>query len=360
MKKYIKLTIVLISFTVILIIALIDFSKKEKISISETSFFFDTQITITIYDYEGKEKELEKLIENAFEKCLYYENIFSKTIKTSDIYNFNNYNLNEQSFGKKVEISDDTKEIIEFSKKISSITNNAFDITLGNVIDLWDFKSLDKTIPSQDVINAELNKTGIDDINIETLTNGEKIINYLTSKNPYSSLDLGAVAKGYIADEIKEYLLKNNVTSAIINLGGNILMINNKYNKNDFKIGIIKPFSSNGEIITNFEGSNVSVVTSGSYERNFIKNNTLYHHILDPATGYPVFNNLYSVTIISESSVYADSLSTACFVLGLEEGLELVNSLDKTEAIFITNDYSIYKSEGILFDNKTNTYKEDK
>ena len=132
---------------------------------------------------------------------------------------------------------------------------------------------------------------------------------------------------------------------ALINLGGNVLALGTKLDGSDYNIGIQKPFDESGEPITSVKISDQSVVTSGIYQRYFQQDGKLYHHILDPKTGYPCENSLYSVSIITDSSLTADALSTTCFLLGYEKGMELINQLDDTDAIFITNDNEIHYSD---------------
>ena len=159
--------------------------------------------------------------------------------------------------------------------------------------------------------------------------------------DPQASIDLGGIAKGYMADCLKKYLENEGVKSALINLGGNILTIGSKSDGSSFRIGIQKPFDEKNATLTSVLAFDSSVVTSGSYERYFELNNQIYHHILDTRTGYPCNNNLASVTILSKESLTGDILSTACFALGVADGVELINSLDDIEAIFITTDYKI-------------------
>lgn len=158
-----------------------------------------------------------------------------------------------------------------------------------------------------------------------------------------AGIDLGAIAKGYIADQVKTYLKKQGIKHAIINLGGNVDVIGTKPDGSKYNIGIQKPFDESGEAITSVQLKDQTVVTSGIYERYFKKNGKLYHHILDPRTGYPCENNLYSVSIITDSSTKADALSTTCFLLGYEKGMELIQSMDGVEAIFITDDEKVHK-----------------
>ena len=142
-------------------------------------------------------------------------------------------------------------------------------------------------------------------------------------------------------------LKENGVTRAIINLGGNVLVIGSKGENLPWTVGIQRPFSDRNEIIGSVQVSDHSVVTSGIYERFFEKDGIVYHHILDPDTGYPVANGLESVTIISRSSVMADALSTSAFLLGKDRAIELIESISDTEAIFVDNDGKISVTSGI-------------
>ena len=146
-------------------------------------------------------------------------------------------------------------------------------------------------------------------------------------------------------DKIKEFLLSKGVKSAIINLGGNVLCIGSKPDKTPFRIGIQKPFADRSETIATVDITDQSVVSSGIYERFFEKDGQLYHHILNPKTGYPYDNSLISVTIICDSSTDGDGLSTSCFALGLEKGMELINSLPDVHSVFITSDDKLHYSE---------------
>ena len=168
--------------------------------------------------------------------------------------------------------------------------------------------------------------------------------NTVTLKDPNSAIDLGGIAKGYIADKLKEYLESEGIKHAIINLGGNVLTLGGKLNGEPFRIGIQKPFDESGAPITSVEATDLSVVSSGNYERYFEVDGKIYHHILNPKTGMPYDNHLYGVTILSKTSVDGDALSTVCYSLGLEKGMELIKSLDGVEALFITDDYKLHDS----------------
>ena len=148
-------------------------------------------------------------------------------------------------------------------------------------------------------------------------------------------IDLGFIAKGYIADKMKEYLLSNGVESALINLGGNVLTIGNKPDGSPYILGIQEPFSNGQSSIPNVSIRDKSLVTSGVYERYFYEKDTLYHHILDTKTGYPIDNDLLGVTILSESSMEGDAYSTICLCLGLEDGMKLIEKTEGLEALLI-------------------------
>ena len=159
-------------------------------------------------------------------------------------------------------------------------------------------------------------------------------------------IELGAIAKGFIADKLKEHLKENGVTSGTVNLGGNVLCIGKKTDGSPFRIGIQHPFENRNEVITAIKAEDISVVSSGVYERYFMQDGKMYHHILDPSTGYPYNNGLVAITVISGKSVDGDALSTTCFAMGLEKGMEFANSLDSVYALFITEEGKLHDSEG--------------
>jgi thiamine biosynthesis lipoprotein len=170
--------------------------------------------------------------------------------------------------------------------------------------------------------------------------------NTLTFLSPDTTIDLGSIAKGYIADRMKDYLTESGVEGAIINLGGNVLCVGERTNHQPFRIGLQKPFADYATVFADLNIDDMSVVSSGVYERHFEKNGVNYHHLLNPKTGYPYQNGLVSVTIVSPRSVDGDVLSTTCFSMGLDKGLELINSMDGIYAYFITDDYKLIYSDG--------------
>ncbi|MDO5424301.1 MAG: FAD:protein FMN transferase [Eubacteriales bacterium] len=322
MKKYIS--------CLVLASAALVFSGCGKQTVSQepevtTGFALDTSITITIY---GGEKGLG---EQCIALCEDYEKLFSRTLEGSDIYQINH------AAGAPVEVSDDTISLLKTALSYSELSDGAFDCTIAPVSALWDFKNNTGTVPEAEALQEAVSLVDYRTVSIDG--------NSVTLENPQAALDLGGIAKGYIADRLKEFLLEEGISGATINLGGNVLAIGEKPSKAMWKIAIQKPFAEHGEVIEAVSISEGSVVTSGVYERYFTVDGQIYHHLLDPETGYPVQNELLSVTIVSENSVDGDALSTICFVLGYEKGAELIQSLNEPglEAIFVFEDESIQK-----------------
>lgn len=302
--------------------AIVCIGCKNNQPLSQTGFLLDTVITITIYQPNAT----ESVLDDAFSCCSQYENMLSKTISGSEIYQINHAN------GKTVVVSNETADLIRSGIQYGNLSNGLFDITIGTASDLWDFKG-DGKVPDQNVLSEAISHVDYHSIKISG--------NEVSLLDDKAEIDLGGIAKGYIADRIKDLLIKQGIQSAVINLGGNVLTIGEKPDGSPFEIGIQKPFAAANEIATTVSVSDSSVVSSGSYERNFTKNGILYHHILDPHTGYPIQNHLTGVTILSDHSVDGDALSTTCFLLGKEKGKELIESLPGIDAIFISDDGSI-------------------
>lgn len=305
-------------------------SKTAAEPIERTDFLLNTFVNIKIYDSEDT-----TLLDDAVNICKDYESRFSRTIESSEIYKLNHRSADEQIFT----LSDETAELLEIALDYCEVSDGAFDITIEPVSSLWDFTAEKPVIPDESAIDTAVTHIGYENLQLEG--------NTLTFLSPDTTIDLGAIAKGYIADRIRDYLTENGVKSAIINLGGNVLCIGSRPDGSPFRIGLQKPFAETSETFATAAVSGMSVVTSGVYERHFIIDDTNYHHILNPHTGYPYDNGLISVTILSESSADGDGLSTTCFSLGLEKGMDLLNSMDGVYGCFIDEDYNIYYSDGM-------------
>ena len=159
-------------------------------------------------------------------------------------------------------------------------------------------------------------------------------------------LDFGAVAKGYITDCVKDYLIENGVKNAILNFGGNVLTIGSRPDGNNYNVGIQMPFEDKNEVICAASVSDKAVITAGIYERYIKSGDKTYHHILDPSTGYSVDTDLLSATIICDNAAYGDAYSTICILLGKDKALELINKTENMEAVFVDSNKEIIYSDG--------------
>lgn len=287
--------------------------------------YLDTFIEIKVY---GEVEE--DVLDHCFVIIAEYEEKLSRTREGTQIYR-----LNEN---KTETLDKDVLELIEKGLYYSELSGGAFDITAEPITSLWDFKAESPALPDEKVLAEAATHVDYSKLSLYG--------NQATLEDPESGVDLGAIAKGYIADRVKEYLVEQGVKSAIINLGGNVLCVGKKPDGTAFQVGMQYPFGNRNELIAIIQIDDFSVVTSGIDQRNFTIDGKLYHHILDTETGYPCENNLLSVTIISEKSVDGDGLSTTCFALGLEEGMALIDRTDGVYAAFVTDDYDIHYSEG--------------
>ena len=321
--KYKRLT-ALLSASILLLSGCSGLPRERSQTYTDT--LFDTVISVQIFDSVDEDvlKGCEKL-------CKKYDSMFSNKIEDSEISRINS------AGGNPVEVSKETIKLIKKGIYYSEMSDGAFDITIAPVSNLWDFKAETPLVPSPEAIAEAVSHVNYENIIIRD--------NTVKLTDPHAGIDLGAIAKGYIADRIKDYLEEEGVRHAMINLGGNVLAMDSKLDGSDYNIGIQKPFDETGEPITSVKISDKSVVTSGIYQRYFKTDGKIYHHILDPNTGYPCENNLYSVTILTDSSLTADALSTTCFLLGYDRGMKLINQLDNVDAVFITNDNQIHYSK---------------
>ena len=288
-------------------------------------FYLDTVITLTAYVDDAD------VLSDGLEECGRYERLLSRTVEGSDVWRINH------AQGQPVEVSQETIEILETARQVSERSGGMFDVTIAPVSTMWDFTSGAAAVPEAGAIAAaaklvDYTKVEIDGSRV-TLPAGMMI-------------DLGGIAKGYIADAVKGYLAGRGVESAVLSFGGNIVTIGMKPDGSPWKVGIQDIDKPTGEymlVALNFGGS---TVTSGIYERGFEADGVYYHHILDPDTGWPVQNELASVTIFSESSMWGDALATAAFSLGAEAGTRLIEGIDGVEALFIARDRSVSATSG--------------
>lgn len=282
---------------------------------SALGFYLDTVITIS--GYADKE-----ILEGAVALCGEYEKVFSRTVEGSDVWRINH------GEGCPVQVCDETAELLTIALEVCEKSGGALDITIAPASDLWDFKSEQPKIPDRDQLERAAKLVDYTKLKLE----GDVV-----TMPAGMAIDLGAVAKGYIADKAAEYLKEKGVESAILNLGGNVVALGGKPDGSKWSIGIQDPEEENGRAGYSVLVADESVVTSGIYQRGFDKDGVRYHHILDRATGWPVQNGLASVTIIADSSAMADAMSTACFALGRDMGMSFAEEMG-VQAVFIDTD----------------------
>lgn len=309
-------------------------SGLEPISAERESYRLGTVVRLTVW---GEDKTaLDHALDDSMAEITRLESLFSVNIADSDISKIN------ANSGQFVEVSPETKEVLALAVKNAAMTHGAFDPTIGPVVKLWGIGTKNARVPSDSEINAaralvDYRKVSIHDKGGRTYV----------AVGKGQSLDLGGIAKGWIADRIAALLKERGVKSAIVDLGGNIYALGESPRGREWKLGLRHPQKPRGEYFAAVDVADTSVVTSGAYERYFEKDGVRYHHILDPSTGRPAQSDLISVSVISKKSADADALCTALFVMGLDRSaaflkrhLDIQAALVKggNNAVFITPD----------------------
>lgn len=296
-------------------------------AVTEEFFALDTVIDITAYGVNA-----DNAIKSAKSEALRLESLLSVTYKDSDIYRINS-NGNAP-----VSVSDETLSLIAEAVDISEITGGLFDPTIYGVLKLWGFTDTEYRVPDDDEISRELREIGYDNILIENNT---------VSLKSSARLDLGGIAKGFIADKMAEAMLDAGCEYGLISLGGNIRTVGHKPSGETFNIGIKHPeYDGYFAVVSIDEGS---VITSGAYQRYFTVDGVNYHHIIDPDTGYPSESDAVSVTVIGTDGAVCDALSTAIFVGGTEYADRLYNEHSELsfEYLILSKDSKLYASKGL-------------
>lgn len=320
-----------------LLIPIILSACQSKSAPGEDSADHAAHLLGTIITAKAYGPHAEDALSLAFKRVREIENKMSRLLDGSEV-DLINQNAGHQA----VPISADTYFVIDSALDYAEKTDGTFNPVIGNLIELWAIGTEDAKVPTQEEM----------DLFLPYLDYHQLVL----TENPYTAkltsdkikLDLGAIAKGYAGDEMKRILLEKGITSALLNLGGNVVVVGNKPDDTPWTIGIQNPLEDErGEVAGIVKATNTSVVTSGNYERFFEEDNIRYHHIIDPATGYPAEKGIISSTIITPSSTQADALSTAVYILGKEKGLSLIESLSGVEAILITDDHKIHTTSGI-------------
>lgn len=291
--------------------------------------------TISLSIFHPNSRELLLLAE---EMLIDFEKRFSANDSTSDLMR-----IGEYAGIKPIKVDKDLFELIKIGKDVSISSDNIMNITIGPLVKLWKIGFDDARIPTQEEIEQRLEF--IDPKNIEL--NEEKRTVYLSKKG--MEIDLGAIAKGYFADKLKEFFLKNGVKSGIIDLGGNVLTIGASPKQSDgyWRVGIQSPFKTRGNLLAVVTVKDQSVVTSGIYERTLKVGNKAYHHILDSKTGYPIENDLASVTIVSDLSIDGEIWTTLVFAKNAKEGIHWLNQIEGIEGVIISKHGEVFATNNL-------------
>ena len=319
---------------VLFLIFYIIYNKNNTYKEYKTTFnYMDTNIEVRIY---SKDKNL------ANQELKEVEKIFDKYHKLTDKYNsydgINNiyYIHNNTSSDEYIKLDKELFDLIEYAKDYTQKTDGLVDIKMGNVLDLWhQYRTLNMGVPSYEELRLASS------YDKEIILKDDNLI-----YNNHVNIDLGSIAKGYTTKVVANYLESKGLNRYLINAGGNVVVGDYYNKKGEYKIGIQDP-KSNG-IFKVIKGNNISVVTSGSYERYYEYNGKIYSHIINPKTLYPE-NNFLSVTVICNDSALADILSTYLFLIDVDSGIKYIENLDGVEAIWYIDEGNIKKTSGVVF-----------
>ena len=299
---------------------------------SKSFFAMDTYMTFTVYDDNAE--DARAALACAQEEIDALEALIAVTDAQSDIYAVNH------GGGQPVAIQERTAELLSFALRMAQETGGALEPTLYPVLSAWGFTTDENRIPPGDQIDGLLESVGYDRVQVTddgvTMEDG-------------MMLDLGSVGKGYAGDRAEQILREKGIDSAVLDIGGNIQAVGTKPDGSDWKLGLRSPFGEG--IFGTLQIADKAVVTSGNYERYFIgEDGVRYGHILDPKTGYPVDNGLASVTVIAKEGKVCDALSTALFVMGLENAVRYWRSRQEEQPfdmILVTEEKEVYVTEEI-------------
>lgn len=308
-----------------MIVTLILCSCSQPEEYSMDIFAMDTYMSLMAYG-----RNSEKALEEAAEEIEKTEELLSVTRPDSEISQ-----LNENGFLENP--SDDMLYLVKTGVELNGEVDGAFDITLYPVIQAWGFTTESKNIPTEETLVGLLSDTGVERVHFEngiTLDDNTKV-------------DLGGIAKGYAGKKAADILKQYGITSALLNMGGNIQTIGAKPDGSSWKIGIKDP-QNESSLVGSVEIIDKAVVTSGGYERFFIGDDgKRYHHIIDPKTGKPAENGIISATVIGDDGTLCDALSTSLYIMGTEKASEYLNAHSETNAILVTEDRTLYITRGI-------------
>lgn len=312
---------------------------------SRSFFMFNTDVYICLYLNTQSIESADKTLQEIYEQCLYFEHHLSRTREDSDISRAAVLSPHA------VKVCPEVLELMDASRTFESVSDGAFDVTMGSVTQLWDFHN--KVVPSAFAVHKALEHVGIHHVHTNKQTGT------LTIDDTSCKLDFGGIAKGYIADKLSCYLQREGYTSFLLNLGGNVVVHGGRLiqdgEREPFCIGVAHPTKPQ-EHIALLNLKEASVVTSGIHERSFYWQGKFYHHILDARTGFPARSDLVSTTIVSDTSIDGDAYATISFLKGLEETKRIVDKTPGIEALCVDIQGDIWVSSGlqqkVIYSNK--------
>lgn len=301
-------------------------AEKDSPAAEKDIFAMDTYMKLSAYG-DGAEAALDA----AADKIALLDGLWSVTDGKSEIFALNS------SGGEAMTVSPETADALSLSLQISRITGGALDCTVYPVLAEWGFTTGDYKIPDEERLAVLLKNVGYERVSVS---------GYSVSVPEGTKIDLGAVGKGCAGDILAEIMAEKGISSALLDLGGNIQAIGAKPDGSPWRIGLRDP--SGDGIFAALELTDCAAVTSGGYERFFIgENGESYCHIIDPSTGRPARSGLVSATVVSESGGLCDALSTAIFVMGLDEASEFWKSRRDFEMVLAADGGKIYITEGL-------------
>lgn len=332
-----RVTTVFYLLTAAFLLAISGCEQSPPQSVSATDFALGTTCSVKLYG-----SKYQRYLEPALAIATEIEAQMSTHTEDSEIAV-----INRKAGRTAASVSEETFQLVRRAKGFSALSDGIFDLTVGPLVELWDIGSGAESVPSPEAISAALGKVDFHNVELIESAAAKSEQAQVFLENEGMRIDLGAIAKGYAAERIVEYLKSEGVEYGIVNLGGNVYAFGEKHNSDKWKIGIQSPTEERGRYIGVIELIDKAVVTSGKYERYFIEDGVRYHHILSTEDGYPIENGLASVSIISADATEADALSTLVFGLGLEKGLEFTEQREGVEAILVTEENIVFTTTGL-------------
>lgn len=303
-------------------------AADKETEASKDLFAMDTYMTLTAYGEHAQEA-----VDKAAERVEALDALLSTGSENSEIYQ-----LNQNG---EATLSEEGGYLVERALELYKKTEGAFDIAIYPVMQAWGFPTQDYHVPDDDTLKEKLALADASKVNYDKDT--RKIF----FDQDGMEIDLGGIAKGYTSSQIMQIYQDCGVTSGLVNLGGNVQALGCKTDGSKWRVAIQSPDDTE-EYLGILEIEDQAVITSGGYERYFEEDGVTYHHIIDPAIGYPADSGLISVTIVSDDGTLADGLSTSLFIMGEEKAAQFWReNSDEFEAIMETSDGELYVTEGI-------------